>query len=266
LCLLVPSEILRRLRSRGRYLNTSNVWITANPQSLAIGQINGKGKNVKVIVEVVASPELTMGQHPTNEAGPFPAITHTPRDPAIHVTTLGTVTYDEAQKKCAMKVVGRKFRYPLGRIVVTDVKIYGSENDAVVAVCLRRPFRGTIYLSGKPVYDPDSNDLSVPDLDYTLATRDVLINTADWILHTTFQHDLASACRFNASSTLSDLKKKYGKLSFKLGKIAIVNTSLGDVKPLGIFLDREAFNIVVTLNGQADVQIEVGRLVNGGSL
>ena len=66
--------------------------------------------------------------------------------------------------------------------LVDNLTIYGSQTKLVAGLSFRMPklrANGQVYLLGTPHYNPDEMTLSVTDFDYTLTTRNLLIEMAE---------------------------------------------------------------------------------------
>jgi hypothetical protein len=67
-------------------------------------------------------------------------------------------------------------------IVIEDCKVYsGLNDDLVIEVGFRGSHSGTVYFTGKPVYNQETKKIEMDAFDYDLKTRDLLLKTAKWL-------------------------------------------------------------------------------------
>ena len=80
------------------------------------------------------------------------------------------------------KLVGRSFDIEGHKIRVRGARLYGSGTKLVLAATVSGDARGTLYFVGTPVFDPDSQVVSVPDLDFSVESRSVLPEVAEEVM------------------------------------------------------------------------------------
>lgn len=244
--------------SETRTLGT-NIWFSVRPESLGISDISGDYKEASVLVQVLAKPTVVFGEQPQLALEPLPKLSKPTAPRGIHLQALGELPFDEAERVLNDRISRDEIKYAKGIVRITKAEVYGSENRLVVALKLRKPFRGTIFLVGTPKYTPERNRLSVPDLDYTVETRSLLANAADWLLHEPFQNYLVSKAVFDVGKRIDDFKQKYSNLSTGLGKVGTLTAKLTKVQPRGVFLSRTSVQTLVDFEGDAAVVLKLGK-------
>ena len=103
-----------------------------------------------------------------------------------------------SQLRRALKLDEGGIRYPAtGKYFVkpdaAELTAYGRQ--VVVRIHFKGSAKGTLYLTGTPTWDGATNTLSVPDLDYTLETRNLLLKIAKWTEGARFRDDLRNRLR-----------------------------------------------------------------------
>jgi hypothetical protein len=63
-------------------------------------------------------------------------------------------------------------------------------------VRLSGDFAGRVFLTGRPVIDPTTGGISVPELDFDVASRDVILSTVAWLAGPSLREDLRARARW----------------------------------------------------------------------
>ena len=93
------------------------------------------------------------------------------------------------------------------QVRITDLHVYGSNQDVVLAVSLDQPVRGTVYLTGRPAYR--AGRLVLDGFDFQIESRQALLRMASGLLQSTFRDRIGE----QLSQTLGD------RFSERLGEL-----------------------------------------------
>jgi len=135
----------------------------------------------------VAQISASVGRKPPEVTlGPLPKLTKPPQRPAFYVWLPVSVQYAELSRLLTSQLAEHPLP-PLGgtSIAVSQVQLWSRGGLLFVGlkVAADRPrIKGWIYLQGRLQVDA-AGTISVRDLDFTLATKDGLANTANSLLH-----------------------------------------------------------------------------------
>lgn len=148
---------------------------------------------------------------------------------------------------------------------VDSLTIYGSQTKLVAGLSFRMPkFRanGQVYLLGTPHYNPDEMMLSVTDFDYTLTTRNLLIEMAEDIGGGVFPHlreEVESKLVFSLEEQLTLLREKLQAAieNRGIGSYIRLNGTVDTITPEGLYLTSEGIRIPVHLEGKLRSEIEL---------
>lgn len=101
--------------------------------------------------------------------------------------------YEMAISGASLRVLGD------GMLVALDFQARGP---------FARGAQGRLFLRGRPVFDPQAKVLRLAGLDYDLATRSRLLQTADWLLRADVLASLERETRFDVAATLREADRK----------------------------------------------------------
>jgi hypothetical protein len=123
--------------------------------------------------------------------GPRPRPDDTPLPPLELASDVGrgarvlldaSFAYPIASAMLRRALVGRRLGEGRQRIRIRDVRIFGLGGGKVaLGVNVSGAVRGRLFLTGTPSFDPDSRQITVPDLDYDVGTARILVRGYEWL-------------------------------------------------------------------------------------
>ncbi len=150
------------------------------------------------------------------------------------------------------------------KINIKDVNIYGNGKKVVVKVDFSADVPGQIFdttgwvfLVGTPVYNPGKNVLSVTNFDYDLNTKNLLVTSADWLLHEPFVRRIQNELHWDYSKKIiQEQKKLNAKISnFKLSKDVKIKGNISSFVVKGIYTATDGIGVNAVFGGQASVLV-----------
>lgn len=152
--------------------------------------------------------------------------------------------------------------------LVDSLTIYGSETKLVAGLSFRMPkFRasGQVYLLGIPHYNLDEMMVSVTDFDYTLTTRNLLLDMAEDIGGGAFPHlreEVESKLVFSLEERLTLLREKLQAAieNRGVGSYIRLHGTVETITPEGLYLTSEGIRIPFHLEGALDCEVKLNAL------
>ncbi len=190
-------------------------FLSINPEQVRLSSLNGSGSKVDFSIGLTAKPTFSLIQpNPPQPLPPLPDISENPPGNAFNIYVDGKLQYaplasylnTELQKLGNIPIDG-------GYINLSNAEISGQSNfKLVLKVYLTGKvkgikYKGWLYLTGTPTYNALTNELSLPDLDYTLETRNILLRIANWLLNSRVRQILQDRAKWDISQTLSSVKQ-----------------------------------------------------------
>ncbi|AKD55907.1 DUF4403 family protein [Spirosoma radiotolerans] len=178
----------------------------------------------------------------------------------FQIGLLSEATYPEAAKLAADEFVGKSFSFSENRytITITSMDMYGQNDNLIIKAGLKGTINGDIYLSGRPYYDPQQQTISLKDLRYDLDTRNVLQQSASWLLKGPFARTLEKQLTIPVGSQLADMQKLLQERlkNNQIAKGITINGHIDEIKPDQVYLTPTAMLAVVNARGRIDVKVE----------
>lgn len=151
---------------------------------------------------------------------------------------------------------------------VDSLTIYGSQTKLVAGLSFRMPklrANGQVYLLGIPHYNPDEMTLSVTNFDYSLTTRNLLIEMAENIGGSTFPHlreNVESKLVFSLEDRLTLLREKLQAAieNRAVGSYIRLHGTVDMITPEALHLTPEGVRIPFHLEGALDCEVKLNSL------
>jgi hypothetical protein len=93
------------------------------------------------------------------------------------------------------------------KINITSLKLFPAGEKLGVAVGFTGTKKGTFYLLGNPDFDNTKSSLALKNVEYDIATKNVLIKTAKWMMDETIRKKLEEQMVFDLSDLMNLTKK-----------------------------------------------------------
>ena len=216
---------------------TDSLWLAINPVGVRIGTLRTEGDTLVTNVGLTAQPRVVGGARPQPTARPMP-----PPDDSVgsasglNLLTEARVSYAVAGTVLSRELAGDRIDVADRTLVIEGIELRGV-GDGRVAVGLRMsgPARGTLYAVGTPVLDPITLDLTMPDLRYDVATRNLLVGTLAWLAEEKIETFLRTRVRINLAGVLDDGRRLLQKeLNRKLASGVRLSTQVDRLEILDL--------------------------------
>ena len=178
----------------------------------------------------------------------------------FQVGLLAEATYPEVANVAAQEMVGKKFGFSDNRysVTITDMDVYGQNDNLIIKAGLKGSVDGHIFLRGKPYYDAATKTISLHELTFDLETRSLLQRTAGWLLKGTLARTMEKNLVFPVGPQLDELRKTLQAqlTNNHVAKGVVLNGHLDDLRPDQVYLTATSLLAVVYAQGRVDVRVE----------
>ena len=151
---------------------SQRLWLRFDPTDVYMSQLSGSGGSVRATLGVRAAVEAIVGDRPEARAPkPLPDF-KTPEglDSTFTINLYTEVPYDRATAICRETFNGRTFRSGLQKVKVHDVEVSSANGLAKLRMELTGSINGTVYVTGRAVYNESTKSLSIDDIDIDITT------------------------------------------------------------------------------------------------
>ena len=236
-----------------------NQWLQFHPRDARVSPITSNGTLVlRTSVNLVMAPRIVNGSKPDSVAMPLPALQMTPLPlEGYHLALPITVDYGRINQRLEQEMIGQEFQTPVGDTLrVEGVQLYGSGDKLILALQVSGGVNGTVYATGTPVFDEGLGMLRFVDLDFTLDTRNVLVQSANWMFHQDILSSLRSQAYIDLSGQLQTLRSRLtSALTRDLGPNARLEGEVTSLRPRGVYPTAGGVEVHIIAEGSMWVEL-----------
>jgi hypothetical protein len=125
-----------------------------------------------------------------------------------------------------------------------------------LAVDVTGDARGVLHLVGSPEYDTETGEVAVPDLDFDVATFDVVLNGAAWIARAGLVGLLRDEARWPADVAVDWVEEQLAKgLNRGLSDDVALQGAVDEVRILGVRATRDALLVRAAARARATLVV-----------
>ena len=188
---------------------SDSMWLLLRPGALKLGDMSVIDSAVVFNVRLFAQPIIVSGPQPerTNTALPRLEPVLSEVGDSARVMLEASIQYDVASALLREKLVGRSFNRWRRRVRVADVRLVPvGDGRVALGVKFDGSVRGEGWLVGTPKLDIASERLTVPDLNFDVATSDVLVQRLAYLQSETVINKLREAAVLSLAEPLQQLR------------------------------------------------------------
>jgi len=222
---------------------TDGVWLVLQPERLRVGGVSGADHVLTVPVTIDAHPQIVTGiDPPIADSTKLPPLGKDTISNGFHIVLDGLVDYSTASRAINAGLGHRRIEIGGRAITIDSVTVIPvAHGSLVLAVTFSGDAHGVLRFRGTPHLDAVRREITVPDLDYDLATDSQLIKAYSWL-----QSDALRATFRDKARVPVDSAVGRGRAMLMQG----LNRKIGDALALSASVDSVAVKeIFVTVAG-----------------
>jgi hypothetical protein len=238
---------------------TDEVWLVINPTAVHRGRVQGQDLTLEASVGLTAAPQIVLGTRPFVKSLPLPPLNSASLEEGLHILVDGLASYDAATRLLTRELRGRTLELGGNRVELREIRVAGIGRGRMsVEVVFAGTARGRVFLVGTPVIDQTTNEIRVPDLDYDVATRNLLVGGAAWLLRGDLTEYLRERARIPVADVVALAREQLLRgLNRQLSDEVRLSGEVDSVDVLAVQAYRE--RLVVRSHARARATIEIRR-------
>jgi hypothetical protein len=224
-------------------------WLKLTPREVMLYPLYAQNNRVKLSVGINTFAEMVVGPEPAAQpVRPLPDLKLvTTFDKTFRVALNADLFYKDLRAIATPLLLGKRFDSDGKSVLIKDFDLYGNGNKLVVKLETQGSLDGVIYLTAKPVFNPQTNLFSVEDVDFDMQTQSLLLKSADWFLHGTIRGMIQEKLNMNLTQQLEQSRQMAAK--------ALTRMQLMDRVYLRCDIKNLKFKDVIVLQDKISIQI-----------
>lgn len=141
---------------------------------------------------------------------------------------------------------------------IKHVRVYGTPTGIAIELVVKGDISGTLYVTGTPAIDTVTNTLSLKNFEFDLNSESSLLNSADWILHSTVLDMISEKLKIDLNPLAAQLPNIIFKAIEKgnTGKKIDLNVDTLAIYPQVILPTKENLQLLILARGRASVVLD----------
>lgn len=179
-------------------------YFSLHPKKLRMENISGKGDLLNLNIGISATPIISLIK-PEATASPIPDLSATATPGGFNIYLEAALQYDSLSKVLDASLFNKRFDVADGlfkkHILIRGTEVKGNDNgDLLITLDFGGSFNGTVYFTGKPVYNAHTKRIEVENMAYDLQTKNLLLKTAKWLFNSRIISELKKYTSFDLTS------------------------------------------------------------------
>lgn len=239
---------------------TDSVWLLINPSAVRMGETVGVKRTLVTALGFSASPRVTTGRKPQAVLTPLPQLYPAAVGNGLHILLEGVLGYPLATRLVENALVGKIVEGKGQTLVVKDVRLFGIGGGKLA---LELDFRGTvsgrIYFIGTPRYNPKTNELFVPDLEYDAGSANLLVRGFEWVKHDDVRDYFRDHARWPVGDIVAQGREQLSKgLNRDLAPGVKLTADVKEVQGLSVRAQTSAIHLRARADANARLTVRQG--------
>ncbi|HWK04389.1 MAG TPA: DUF4403 family protein [Puia sp.] len=203
-------------------------YLSVHPTEIRTGYLNYQKDTFYLPVGISCRPELSSDSSHHSPIPPLPPLRAGARKNGIFLYLQANYDYEFISKLINDSLRNRTFLFKGRTVIVKDVAIKGIANHQVeIKIDFAGDRKGRVYLRGTPILDTAKQTLTVPDISYSLESKDLALKMARSLLRNKIRKslqgnsylDLAVLLKANLPALNAQLNRPLGSGLYSSGNI-----------------------------------------------
>lgn len=205
-------------------------FLEINPLSIAMDEIRYVGDTAYFNAILKASPQIVSQKSDTKPKELPNLSTYVERD-GFDITMDVFSQYDSLSAILTRNLTGKKVDIKGKEVIFDTIQIYGASNkQLLIQLDFSGSKKGTLFLTGTPVFDAEKQFISFPDLEFDVKSKSALLKGAKWFFDKKITQMLRDQTAIDLAPYLKTLREELNKnLSMKLAEGVHLSGAVDDI-------------------------------------
>jgi len=232
-------------------------YLKINPSAVKMGKMNSNKDTLQAILGIYCYPELHSDSTNNYTASFLPPLQTDDLPPGITLYTNAKYDYPFINSVINQLIKDTSFEIEGRKVIVKNVTLNGAENGKVeISVDFDGDKKGNLYLTGTPTLDTAHQVILIPDLDYSLKSRDFILNLGKTFFNGKILHALREKATISITALIEQNRKSIdAQLNKKIMEGVFSTGTLKDIRILSLVVGKEAFQAQTCARANASIII-----------
>ncbi len=255
-------DIFKTLQNPIEISTDPKVWLKISPKSFSMTPFYGQTGNIKSALGLVAATETVFGLKPAVKVDtilPNLHLTNVAKN-NFFIAITADVPYEYATEMARKMQKGLIYEFKEGKykVKIEDMMIYASGDKVAVKTDISGSIKGTIYLTGVPIYDELNQSIFIKNVDFDIDTRNKLLKTANWMMNGAIEKKLEKSLVFPLKDQLDESKKLIQKTlqNNRIQPGVLLMGKLTTLEPKDVLITKDGIRAFVEAKGNLEIKVD----------
>jgi len=232
-------------------------YLKINPSAVKMGNMNSLNDTLQATLGIFCFPELHSDSTNNYTASFLPPLQNANLPAGITVYTNARYDYPFINTLINQLVRDTSFVVEGRTVILKNVHISGAENGKVeVLVDFAGDKKGSLYLVGTPQLDTVKQIITIPDLDYSLKSKDLALNIGKSLFGNKILHTLRDKATIRITDIVERNRKSIdAQFNKKIMDGVFSSGSLTDMRVLSLLVGKDVLQAQTCTRAKASIVI-----------
>ena len=242
-------------------------WLVMEPTDVALSPITGANSTVTTTLALRVLTRVVVGDKPAAARKPLPPLKSAPATgPAfVRVPFDLELPYAEASQLATRDYAGRTYQVNGKPLTLSTIRLAPAANNRVLVEAMidyrggaLRNYKGPIFLEGTPRFDPATQTIVVPDLEYSLdpKRRGLFARIAERAAHESIRARLRESARVPLAPRITEIRAELtAALNRPLAPGVMLRGRADAIEPQAVTPRADVIAVRVVARGVAEITI-----------
>jgi hypothetical protein len=233
-------------------------FITLNISELSARNLFVSKDQILSQIGAVCRPVMYLDDDkPESQTTPLPKLTVKSGTDSLNMSVLGKVSFKQLTKYANKTLDLYKYKADSLNVELGGMNLYQHADSLVVEVEFNKPFKGKVYLWGKPKFDLDKNAIMLDNLKLTVESEQIMVKYAGRLAQLkVIERMIADKFVYKYEKNLTTALKQLKDYSQQIVPGMALKINCNVIKPLDIFVSDNYVNVLAIARGQAIIALQ----------
>lgn len=234
-----------------------SAWLSIAPQEVLLDPLYAQNNQVRLNVGIRSFADLAVGPAPSaGPVVPLPNLKLTNgMDKTFRVALHTDLFYKDMVAIAGPLLLNKELGSDGKSIILKEFDLYGNGDRLMIKVNMTGSLDGIFTLSCKPVFNLQTRQFSVEDVEFDMENTSFLLRAANWLLHGTIRGIIQEKMNMNLTDRLEQAREMAGKA---LSRVTLADNiyltgSIKTMKLHDVMVQQDRISIQVYTEGETAI-------------
>ena len=230
-------------------------YLNLNPSLLSVGTFNVNKDTLMFSVGFNGIPQFSSDSLSIVTQKYLPSFNNTETSPGISTYLNAVYDYQFLSRLLNDSLRNKPFEADGRTFIIKNINLAGTEdNKLLIDVSFDGYRKGTLHLSGTPLLDTAKQVLTMPDISFSVASRDMLINIAKGLFRKKIMKNLKDQSVFDIAALIKNNKAVIeARLNQQLTDWLSTRGNFEELKLIGLLPGKNTVHVQIFIKGNITV-------------